>query len=163
MAASEEKDFDPTLDSVELNTARVMGHVIEKGFQLGGVLGSVLVAPITVFRQSRKGLSPRAALPLAAGAIYKTVLASTALTGAMGAVRLAQLEDLKAGVEDRAYRLHYNQGQNRADLFARVGSAAGVATAAALLPISVAPLVAGGAVGAAVALVAHVGTKPAQG
>ncbi len=135
----------------------------------------------------------------------------------MGAVRLAQLEDLKAGVEDWAYRLHYNQGQNRADLFARVragpagveparyclcgnnartlllslwqaglrtsagvprypnrhhtaalqpvqvGCATGVATAAALLPISVAPLVAGGAVGAAVALAAHVGTKPAQG
>ncbi len=29
MAASEEKEFDPTLDSVELNTARVMGHVME--------------------------------------------------------------------------------------------------------------------------------------
>ncbi len=28
-----------------------------------------------------QGVSPRAALPLAAGAIYKTVLASTALTG----------------------------------------------------------------------------------
>lgn len=29
MAATEEKEFDPTLDSVELNTARVMGHVVE--------------------------------------------------------------------------------------------------------------------------------------
>lgn len=38
---------------------------------------------------------------------------------ALGVGRLAQLEDLKAGVEDRAYRLHYNQGQNRADLFAQ--------------------------------------------
>jgi hypothetical protein len=36
-------------------------------------------------------------------------------------VRLATVEDLKAGVEDRAYRLHYNQGQNRADLFAQAG------------------------------------------
>ncbi len=27
---------------------------MQKGFQLGGVLGSVLVAPITLFRQSRK-------------------------------------------------------------------------------------------------------------
>lgn len=29
MAATEETEFDPTLDSVELNIARVMGHVVE--------------------------------------------------------------------------------------------------------------------------------------
>ncbi|KAL4431257.1 hypothetical protein ABPG75_006513 [Micractinium tetrahymenae] len=162
MAATEEKEFDPTLDSVELNTARVMGHVVEKGFQLGGVLGSGVVAPVMFFRHSRRGVSPRAALPLVAGAVYKTVLASTVLTGAMGAVVLARVDDLQAGVEDRAYRLHYNQGQNRADKFARVGAAAGAAAAAAMLPLSVAPLVAGSAVGAAVAFGAHVGTKPAQ-
>ena len=39
----------------------------------------------------------------------------------MGAVRLAGSEELKAGAEDRAYRLHYNTGQNRADLFAQAG------------------------------------------
>jgi len=38
----------------------------------------------------------------------------------MGAARLSSLEDLKAGVEDRAYRLHYNKGQRRVDLFANV-------------------------------------------
>ena len=34
--------------------------------------------------------------------------------------RLASVDDLKDGLEDRAYRLHYNQGQNRANLFANV-------------------------------------------
>lgn len=41
---------------------------------------------------------------------------------AMGVARLATAEDLKAGVEDRAYRLHHNQRQNRVDLFANVGA-----------------------------------------
>ncbi len=39
----------------------------------------------------------------------------------LGVARLASQEDLKAAVEDRAYRLHYNKSQNRADLFAQVG------------------------------------------
>jgi hypothetical protein len=35
-----------------------------------------------------------------------------------GAFRVSKID--QEGLEDRAYRLHYNKGQNRTDLFARV-------------------------------------------
>jgi hypothetical protein len=35
-----------------------------------------------------------------------------------GAVRVSSID--QDGLEDRAYRLHYNQGQNRTDVFAEV-------------------------------------------
>jgi hypothetical protein len=38
-----------------------------------------------------------------------------------GAVRVSSIE--QDGLEDRAYRLHYNQSQNRTDVFAQVGAA----------------------------------------
>ncbi|PSC76657.1 hypothetical protein C2E20_0195 [Micractinium conductrix] len=159
MAAEKETDFDPSLDSVALNAARVMNHVLQKGYQMGGVVGTLLVAPATLLRLSRAGRLPRGgALTAAAGAVGKTVLVTTALAGALGAARLASLEDVKAGVEDRVYRLHYNQGQNRADRFALAGSAVGVAAAALLVPMSPTALLGGGAAGAAAALLAHVGT-----
>lgn len=36
----------------------------------------------------------------------------------MGAFKIRGIDD--EGIRDRAYRLHYNEGQNRTDKFARV-------------------------------------------
>ena len=52
--AEAEAEFDPTLDSTATNVARVMRHVVQKGFQLGGVLGISVVAPTVLFRHTRK-------------------------------------------------------------------------------------------------------------
>ena len=56
--------------------------VLQKGYQMGGVVGTLLVAPATLLRLSRAGRLPRGgALTAAAGAVGKTVLVTTALAG----------------------------------------------------------------------------------
>lgn len=52
------------------------------------------------------------------------------VAGLLGGLRVSQLDT--DGITDRAYRLHFNQGQNRVDLFAQIGSVLGLAAAAAL-------------------------------
>jgi len=46
-------------------------------------------------------------------------LPSLAVAAALGTARVSGLD--ADGIEDRAYRLYYNEGQNRTDAFARVG------------------------------------------
>ena len=72
--------------------------------------------------------------------------------------KLSQEENLAAGVQDRAYRLHYNASQNRTDLFANAGALVGTAAAAVMLPPSAAVLVGGAAAGAACGVLAHLAT-----
>ncbi len=48
------------------------------------------------------------------------IVSAVAVTAVMGAARISQLD--ADGIHDRAYRLYYNEGQNRTDLFATVGS-----------------------------------------
>jgi hypothetical protein len=76
--------------------------------------------------------------------------------------RLASIanDDFKGGVEDRAYRLHYNKGQNRVDRFSHIGTALGGTAALLFLPASAVAVVAGGAAGSAAGVVAHVVTMP---
>jgi hypothetical protein len=82
------------------------------------------------------------------------------LAVALCAARLASSPDFKAGVEDRAYRLHYNQGQNRVDLFSKVGTAVGGTAALLFLPASAAAVVSAGAAGAAFGVLAHIASAP---
>lgn len=157
-AAEEEPEFDPTLDSWQVNYARLMSHVTQKGFQAGGVLGCLVVAPIVLYRARQGGTS--AAVPKVVNAVFKTVMAATATSTALGVARMASVDNLKEGLEDRAYRLHYNMGQRRTDRFAQIGTLLGGAAAVALLPASAAAVVAGGAAGAAAGVLAHVATMP---
>jgi hypothetical protein len=54
-----------------------------------------------------------------------TCVASTVLF-TLGVAKVATIDDI-AGIEDRAYRLHHNAGQNRTDVFSAVfGGAAAV-------------------------------------
>jgi hypothetical protein len=52
--AEAEAEFDPTLDSTATNVARVMKHVLQKGFRMGGVLGVGVVAPVLLYRHTRR-------------------------------------------------------------------------------------------------------------
>ncbi|PRW58643.1 hypothetical protein C2E21_3250 [Chlorella sorokiniana] len=157
-AAAEEPEFDPTLDSWQVNYARLLSHVMQKGFQVGGLVGCLVVAPIVFYRARQGGTT--AAVPKAVNAVFKTVMASTAASTAMAVARMASIDNMKEGLEDRAYRLHYNQGQVRTDHFAQIGTLVGGTAAVALLPASAAAVVAGGAAGAAVGVLAHVATAP---
>ena len=71
------------------------------------------------------------------------------------------------GVEERVYRLRHNRSQSRVDAFTNAGATAGLAAAAYLLhqgesgrhPPALG-LAGGAAVGAALALLAHLATRP---
>ena len=60
------------------------------------------------------------------------------------------------GIQDRVYRLHYNEGQNRTDTFSRVGTVAGAAAAAAKFGVGGTALIGGAAFGTSLAVLAHV-------
>eukprot|EP00882_Tetradesmus_deserticola_P005804 GHRQ01006111.1.p1 GENE.GHRQ01006111.1~~GHRQ01006111.1.p1 ORF type:complete len:160 (+),score=40.05 GHRQ01006111.1:417-896(+) len=122
-------------DSEEYDTTRSPGfdlyvHILQKGFQLGSVLGVGAVAPARAAYTSlwlKQPVDP-SLLARTAGA---TTLGAFTLVAVAGAVRVSNID--QDGLEDRAYRLHYNQGQNRTDVFAQAGAAAGLAAGAALL------------------------------
>lgn len=87
----------------------------------------------------------------------------------LGAVRIAGYEERKAALEDRAYRLHYNAGQNRVDRFAQVGGGpraawnpvqVGTVLGAGFASVALGPAAAvgGASAGAGLAVLAHVAT-----
>ena len=60
------------------------------------------------------------------------------------------------GIQDRVYRLHNNEGQNRTDNFSRIGAVAGAAAAAAKFGVGGTALIGGAAFGTSLAVLAHV-------
>lgn len=155
-------------DSTALNTARLMHHVTEKGWQAGSVIGIGVVVPIVARRFSRThGGSLAGAGPTVLRAAAAAGLVGAALSTAMGAARVGSLssslsaDDFAAGMQDRAYRLHYNRGQLRTDLFCEVGMAVG--GTAAMLAVSPAAwcVLGGAAVGTFGGLLAHAATAKA--
>jgi hypothetical protein len=71
----------------------------------------------------------------------------------------AKMKDMdQEGLEDRVYRLHYNKGQNRTDLFSQIGAAGGIGATAAMLKAAPLQVLGGAAVGTAVGVAAHVAT-----
>lgn len=79
--------------------------------------------------------------------------------GALGLGRVYGTPLTAEGIEDRVYRLHYNDGQNRTDTFSRVGALAGAAAAAARYGLHGSVLVGGAAFGTGLAIAAHVVTS----
>jgi hypothetical protein len=144
-------------DGAFVNGARLFRHVGEKGFQFGSVLGVFLVAPIVWYRGRSTGGTSASSLLRSVGI---STLGGMAFATALGASRVASIpkEERADGLQDRAYRLHYNKGQNRTDLFARVGMTLG--GAAAMLYVSNAALVVlgGAGIGAAAGIMAHAAT-----
>lgn len=110
--------------------------------------------------QLQGGTPAAAALPRAAAALCRIALIATAASTALGVGRMASIEDRAAGAADRAYRLHYNAGQRRTDLFAHAGGLLGGSAAAAFLPASAAVVVGGAAAGTAAGVLAHLVTMP---
>ncbi|KXZ44118.1 hypothetical protein GPECTOR_73g639 [Gonium pectorale] len=135
----------------------LMWHIIKKGWQAGSVVGVAAVLPTMYL--IRKVRDPTALLR----ALGYSAAIGTAATGTLGVLKCTQID--QEGFEDRAYRLHYNQGQNRTDAFSAAGAAVGLAAAALLLPRGAPPLsyamAAAGvsAVGTALGVAAHVASS----
>ena len=137
MATGEEHDFDPTQSA----TVKLMTHITEKGFQLGSCIGSVIVVPVTAYRgrgsnypvvpKMLTGLSRSAVITTAVAGVRSTLpdRGSLALcdawvafiflhitcwaTGLLGLGKVYGTPLTPEGIQDRVYRLHYNEGQNR--------------------------------------------------
>eukprot|EP00954_Amorphochlora_amoebiformis_P019472 1332899-Amorphochlora_amoeboformis.AAC.2 len=100
-------------------TATLSSHVLLKGFQLGGFL-ALFTAPayaILGYKDWAK-LTARAAG-------YSSII-FTSIGGIMLCAKIWSMEDRKDGIEDRAYRIYYNQRQNSFDQASIVGATAGL-------------------------------------
>mmetsp|Transcript_3904 Transcript_3904/g.11061 ORF Transcript_3904/g.11061 Transcript_3904/m.11061 type:complete len:157 (+) Transcript_3904:281-751(+) len=109
--------------------ALLFKHVAMKGAQAGSVLGVASVAPsllYTAYRQGSGAVTADAAFTMAA------TRAGTGLTYGLAAMSVAAalkvMNTDKDGLQDRAYRLHYNEAQNRCDKIWLVSSALGAGT-----------------------------------
>ncbi|KAF8066285.1 hypothetical protein HT031_002608 [Scenedesmus sp. PABB004] len=156
-------DYDPNRGCPAV--LKLYGHVLEKGWQAGSLLGVVGGAPALAFLTQRRGEDPLAdpAGLLLRAAAY-TAAGATALSGVAGLAKFLTLT--REGFEDRAYRLHYNQSLQRNDRFAHGGMLLGVAAAAYLYGTKPSAergvhLAGGAALGTAAGVVAHLLTRPA--
>jgi hypothetical protein len=137
-----------------------MHHVLEKGFQAGSVVGVAAVVPFVAWRLRRtSGFSQGGSAEGLLRALGKSAVWGTGITALLGAARIATTEDLAGGLQDRAYRLHYNKGQRRTDLFSEIGMALG-GTAAMFVSPAAAVVLGGAAAGSALGVLAHVATSP---
>lgn len=141
----------------------LFSHVLQKGFQAGSVIGVVAVVPAVLLL--KRGATEVPPLLRAANTLGYSAAAGTALSGAMCTAKFVNMD--REGLEDRVYRLHYNEGQNRTDAFCAAGSTLGAAAAALLLarhgvPLSGLNVTGGAALGAALGVFAHVLTRPEE-
>ncbi|KAL6754057.1 hypothetical protein V8C86DRAFT_2712814 [Haematococcus lacustris] len=146
-------EFDTSSLSTPSLAAYLGWHILKKGFQAGGIL-AVPLAPLVQYVRQRK---------LVVGAVLTTagvtVAGATALTAALGAARFTQLD--RDGFADRCYRLYFNEGQRRTDLFSGAGAAGGLAlTWAMARPALPLQLVGGAALGNAVGVALHLASQP---
>lgn len=149
MATGDEHDFDPTQNA----TVKLMTHITEKGFQLGSCIGSVVVVPVTAYR-GRSSNYP--VVPKMLRGLSRSAVITTAVAGLLGLGKVYGTPLTPEGVQDRVYRLHHNQGQNRTDAFSRVGAVAGAAAAAAKFGVGGTALIGGAAFGTSLAVLTHV-------
>jgi len=147
-------------------TFDLLNHVLEKGWQAGSVIGVGLVAPVTALRLRRIGsLKPERVLT----AVGQSALLGFALSGVLGLGKIYGTPLDKEGIKERVYRLHYNEGQKRVDLFSFEGELAGLvsgvfafrqhlATPGLSLGYRLLPVLGCMAVGSAIGVAAHVAT-----
>jgi len=159
MVAAKDEDYDPS----KVPALKLWGHIMQKGWQAGSVVGSLGVGPgmgayATFVKKGQFDV-----LQLTEGAAYG-VLGGLALTGVVGALKILQMD--REGIEDRVYRLHYNDTQKRTDLFAAVGGAFGLAAAGYFLPkyskSEVKPInyLGGAGLGTVLGILVHMATRP---
>lgn len=140
---------------------KLLGHVLQKGVEAGGLLGAALIAPGTAAYAKygqKKEVDP---LQLLENVAWSAAIGG-GLSAILGSAKLLQMD--QAGLEDRVYRLHFSESQKRCDAFSLVGTLTGVAAAAYLFQgdSRVRPLhyLGAGGAGAAAGVLLHVLTRP---
>ncbi|KAK9829791.1 hypothetical protein WJX72_007934 [[Myrmecia] bisecta] len=100
-------EFDPS-DKALLH---LFSHILEKGFQLGAVVGTAVVVPITTYRQHKHAgsLTTQSLAPRAMHALARSSVAGVVFAGLLGAARVWGSGLDESAIQDRAYRLHYNE------------------------------------------------------
>jgi hypothetical protein len=140
---------------------KLFGHVLQKGFEAGGLIGGFAVVPATAAYTTYVKKGKVDPLELAQNAAF-SCLAGVGLSALMGSIKILQMD--REGVEDRVYRLHYNNSQKRTDTFSLVGAVLGIAATGYLLKdnSAVKPLhfLGGAGVGAASGVLLHMMTRP---
>lgn len=151
-----------------------MTHILLKGTQVGAVLGLAALVPITAYQTLYKGVAVTALTPTIMKTSSRFLLGGFAATGmlflcthhtpplhtdtaVLGAARVSTLD--ADGVFDRAYRLKYNQGQTRTDVFANCAGAVGAGAAAAALGVNFTNVGGGAGLGIALGVMLHVLTS----
>ena len=130
--------------------ADLSSHILRKAVQAGGVFGASSSLLLAALRPQYRHTN---ALLRTAGLVTLGVGGAAAVAGL---AKVATLD--RDGVNDRIYRLHFNQGQIRVDTFSAVGGTIGLVAAAAMTtgPASFAQVVGGLGWGAALSVGAHV-------
>uniref|UniRef100_A0A7S3EJQ3 Uncharacterized protein n=1 Tax=Rhodosorus marinus TaxID=101924 RepID=A0A7S3EJQ3_9RHOD len=117
-----EEDEDVDFDPKPYARLKLEGHVAQKSYQVGAILGSAASLPWSYYKH--RSLNVKSML----GSAGKTMVFFELLLGALGYYRVMSIKE-DEGIEDRVYRLHYNEGQNRVDKFAGSGAVIGAASA----------------------------------
>lgn len=100
--------------------ARVLSiHMLHKGLQTGSIIGVISIVPYILLRKVKMADAWRKAVPVATMIVTPVCVAVPHFMGL----------DV-AGVDDRAFRLTKNVGQNKVDMYSTIGLGIGAATGA---------------------------------
>lgn len=104
------------------NEALLFRHIAEKGLQFGSVVGVLGVIPVAAFRNVENRNPQRMLQILGTSAVGGILFAL-----GMGLLKVSKIpaDEMSDGMQDRAYRLHYNEGQNQVDKLSRIGMVGG--------------------------------------
>eukprot|EP00951_Prasinocladus_malaysianus_P013540 scaffold102481_cov43-Prasinocladus_malaysianus.AAC.1 len=122
---------------------QLFSHIAVKGAQAGSIIGAASVAPSLAIAAYKGGsIKPKLALDMLTNRSARGLAVGLVAVSALGAARVASLDT--DGIQDRAYRLHYNEGQTRCDKFwmasTLVGAVLGYATGGAAKVVGTAAL-----------------------
>ena len=128
-------DFNRTssieADDMPKYPARVLfTHVAIKGLQVGSIFSLLVMTPAYSFLRKKSIVQAwQRAMPIG------TSIGLVATLGALYAAHYGGRLDID-GVDDRAYRIKHNQGQNRVDSASAIGAAGCIVAAVLTSPIS---------------------------
>eukprot|EP00890_Picochlorum_soloecismus_P001406 jgi/Picsp_1/2266/NSC_05730-R1_PREDICTED: hypothetical protein LOC100633885 [Amphimedon queenslandica] len=153
--AERTKDWDNREFSVSHNKTLLFRHISEKGMQFGSVLGVLAVIPVAAFRNVENRKPQRMLQILGTSALGGILFAL-----GMGLFKVSKIpeDEMPDAMQDRAYRLHYNEGQNHVDKLSRIGMVGGGLASLLLTPgpHSARSMLGGAALGSACGVFTHV-------
>mmetsp|Transcript_8193 Transcript_8193/g.12228 ORF Transcript_8193/g.12228 Transcript_8193/m.12228 type:complete len:176 (-) Transcript_8193:109-636(-) len=132
-------------------------HVALKGFQLGSVVSVCIIAPaVSMYRRQPISTTFRSIIPIAS-----LMGGSLSLASLFAKYNKGDLNSNDA-VDDRAYRIYRNEGQNKVDKYSFIGAIAGAAASIVVPSTSISLLLASASTGMATGVLIYAGEKAAN-